>query len=1272
MKLRLRCTAVLISVVIMISYFNINVLAAEKTENLVLNGGFENSLANWKLVADNTAVVDKAYAKNGNGGFMMIGGAKEQYAYHYTETIDRSKTYELSAWVKCEAVSTDNAFFLGVLGVCQSPHAATGWIYGPGDAPNPRHYSLCSTGGTHGWKKISYVFDAAVLSEDTEVVQVYCYLEGGIGGTVYVDDVSLKPLEFDVVPSFDRFANVLVKGENMQINMQARNNSNITKEVMIEYSITDDYYSLLYKGTDSFTANAFKNTDYKMQLPVKDCGAYHIDMHITTADGSFDLTKRTSFVVIMENNSDNTAYDFGVASHMGRTTYHNANAKNYIEAMKLAGCGWIRDEFRWAEMERQKGVYAPTEKMINTAKYAKENGLKVVALMAFGNEVYDMGIGAVPETPAQLEGFKNYAEQAALMFKNLGFAEDEVVYEVWNEYTGFNPTRAPVSHFVNVAKAVKEGVSKVMPNAVVSTEGMQHCLDGKGTERILGYLSTGSLEYCDGIGMHPYTYPLMPDENDLFELGVDEFRGYAKEYGKEDITIYHTEVGWKLQPGAKYGMMHDRENAISNIRLYVLNKKVNAKYNSDDIIFVYQLAEQHYVANDSFGLLRLAWSVDGPNSARMSYATFASAVSMLNDATYQDCYDGGNIKTYKFRSDDGKDILVMWTEQENEDISLECNGNPTVYGMSGDVKAVPFSNGKINMTISREPTFVVGNLPNIVPQLSAIKILANDDECYKGEFCTVTIEGDKKYAGKEMTITPDLPLGWEWDNDDAELKADGRNELIIKAPSNIDDSRNNLKFIVSIDGVQTAHLECKTTATTPLAAKALRMPYNEKGESKDTIRIAVNNFGSYDLSGHIMITAPTYMNNKYGFSVEGGKESYVYIPVTQYPEFGYYDMEYEVYLDGSNTPYKFTEKINFLDVAYADKAPKIDGVVSSGEWDDAKSVDIVDPTLIKALITDDPNPTDTIGTLYTMWDTDNLYCAAIVNDDVHCNNAEVGRIWDGDCIQVAIDTKRSDPDESKWVEYCVGILEKGPAHEQDRLLSWQTDGKNPNIVSYAVRDEKTKTTVYEVMIPWSETIHEGAEFDPESAIGFSFAVNDDDGYGRKGFTHYMNGIVDAKYKDRFGQMWLMDIPNQVNELTLFTDSSKALKNDNVVPIDSENSSVKPLMKNDRILVPARFISESFGARVDWNEETNEVTVTKGTTVLEFTIGSDVYYINGTSYLMDTTAITENGRTMLPLRVITEGIGKHIYWNDKGVIIITADCKDYTQEYVDSKLSKVMK
>ena len=44
-------------------------------------------------------------------------------------------------------------------------------------------------------------------------------------------------------------------------------------------------------------------------------------------------------------------------------------------------------------------------------------------------------------------------------------------------------------------------------------------------------------------------------------------------------------------------------------------------------------------------------------------------------------------------------------------------------------------------------------------------------------------------------------------------------------------------------------------------------------------------------------------------------------------------------------------------------------------------------------------------------------------------------------------------------------------------------------------------------------------------------------------------------------------------------------------------------------------------------------------------------MNGQQKDMDTAAVTRNDRTMLPLRVICKSIGKKVFWDDRGLIVV---------------------
>ena len=68
------------------------------------------------------------------------------------------------------------------------------------------------------------------------------------------------------------------------------------------------------------------------------------------------------------------------------------------------------------------------------------------------------------------------------------------------------------------------------------------------------------------------------------------------------------------------------------------------------------------------------------------------------------------------------------------------------------------------------------------------------------------------------------------------------------------------------------------------------------------------------------------------------------------------------------------------------------------------------------------------------------------------------------------------------------------------------------------------------------------------------------------------------------------------KIELWIGESKAVVNGQTVPIDADNPNVKPLILNDRTMLPLRFVTENLGCGVGWDEVTQKVTITKAKAV----------------------------------------------------------------------------
>ena len=74
------------------------------------------------------------------------------------------------------------------------------------------------------------------------------------------------------------------------------------------------------------------------------------------------------------------------------------------------------------------------------------------------------------------------------------------------------------------------------------------------------------------------------------------------------------------------------------------------------------------------------------------------------------------------------------------------------------------------------------------------------------------------------------------------------------------------------------------------------------------------------------------------------------------------------------------------------------------------------------------------------------------------------------------------------------------------------------------------------------------------------------------------------------------------------------------------------------MVPFRVLGETFGATVDWDQDSQSVIYTYGDTELVMTIGEDTYTINGEEFNMDTAPVLDGDRTYVPVRFVGEALG----------------------------------
>lgn len=92
------------------------------------------------------------------------------------------------------------------------------------------------------------------------------------------------------------------------------------------------------------------------------------------------------------------------------------------------------------------------------------------------------------------------------------------------------------------------------------------------------------------------------------------------------------------------------------------------------------------------------------------------------------------------------------------------------------------------------------------------------------------------------------------------------------------------------------------------------------------------------------------------------------------------------------------------------------------------------------------------------------------------------------------------------------------------------------------------------------------------------------------------------------------------------------------------SDVPAFIENDRTLVPMRAIFEALGADVEWDGETATATASKDGRVVKITEGSNIAYVDSEAQELDVTAMTRNDRFVVPVRFVSEAFNAKVVWD----------------------------
>lgn len=106
-----------------------------------------------------------------------------------------------------------------------------------------------------------------------------------------------------------------------------------------------------------------------------------------------------------------------------------------------------------------------------------------------------------------------------------------------------------------------------------------------------------------------------------------------------------------------------------------------------------------------------------------------------------------------------------------------------------------------------------------------------------------------------------------------------------------------------------------------------------------------------------------------------------------------------------------------------------------------------------------------------------------------------------------------------------------------------------------------------------------------------------------------------------------------------TRSVRVLVDGGVVQFDQA-----PVITKGRVLVPLRGVFERLGATVAWASALQTVLAQHGATRVALRTGSTRASVNEQPQFLDVPAVLVGGRTMVPLRIVSQALGADVLWD----------------------------
>ena len=120
----------------------------------------------------------------------------------------------------------------------------------------------------------------------------------------------------------------------------------------------------------------------------------------------------------------------------------------------------------------------------------------------------------------------------------------------------------------------------------------------------------------------------------------------------------------------------------------------------------------------------------------------------------------------------------------------------------------------------------------------------------------------------------------------------------------------------------------------------------------------------------------------------------------------------------------------------------------------------------------------------------------------------------------------------------------------------------------------------------------------------------------------------------------------MNKVVCRLGSPVMLAGSTLLPIDPSNTQTTAQLLGGRTYLPVRGFLEAIGATVGWNQADQQITINYHDYIVDLWIGQNTVLINDLRQTLEAPPRLVGGRAMVPARLISELLGIGVEWDNE--------------------------